>query len=635
MLCLGIESTAHTFSVGIVDGNGNVLGLSSDTYVPEKGGLTPQKVIEHHFKCFRVILLNALKKAGKKLSQISLIAFSQGPGIGGVLAIGASIARTLSLKLKVPIVGVNHCIAHVEIGRILCGAVDPITLYVSGGNTIISAFQSKKYQIFGETLDIAIGNMLDKVARELRIPHPGGPVLEHIAKYGRKLVDLPYIVKGMDLSYSGLYSSLRRKIKSLGLGSTEKRASVIKYFIQQRIQKNKGSNEERITEYLEKSPKNQKIFDLVYSLQEYSFAMLAEVCERALAHTEKKEVLLTGGVAANSRLQEMIKYIAKEHDAEFHVVPRYVSGDNGAMIAWAGILQYEKQGADSIMDSKIRPKWRMDDLSAMWRNSEQDQRLLEIFRAYHSRKGQDVEVDPAKESRDTSKSPKEIMDERTMLAEIGLTQGKVIKKGAEASLIKSKLMGRDVLAKYRHPKFYRHPNIDKKIRAGRTVLEAKTMMALQDENVPIPSIFDVDPEMGVIIMKYINGKRMKDVLPELDKYQIKIIFRKIGREVANIHASNRIHGDITTSNILYTASGNVFFIDFGLTEYSTNLEDFAVDLHLFKRVLLSSHGEMFPFLFHNFLEGYKECFGKKGQKIIDHIRIIESRGRYIQKDKRH
>jgi len=331
-LCLGIESTAHTFSAGIVDFEGNIYGLANDIFIPEKGGLHPALVREQHLNNFRSVITEALTKANISINNISLIAFSQSPGLGPVLKIGALVARILSQLLDIPIVGVNHCIAHVEIGRLKCNIKDPLTLYVSGGNTIVSAFESGRYQIFGETLDLAIGNMIDSFARDAGLSHPGGPKIEKLASESKKYLPLPYVVKGMDLSFSGLYTAVKRLIES---------------------------NEYNLSYNLN---------DVANSLQETAFAMLTEVTERALAHTGKDEVLLTGGVAANQRLQEMISSISEEHNSKFEVVPLKLAGDNGAMIGWTGILRYKAEGGHSIEDTIIKPKERMDQINIPWRS---------------------------------------------------------------------------------------------------------------------------------------------------------------------------------------------------------------------------------------------------------------------------
>jgi N6-L-threonylcarbamoyladenine synthase/protein kinase Bud32 len=328
---LGIESTAHTWGVGIVDFEGEIHTLVNDTFIPETGGLHPMLVREHHLNCFADGINNALKGANLSIKDINLIAFSQSPGLGPVLKIGALVSRMLSQTLEIPLVAVNHCIAHIEIGRLTCNIEDPLTLYVSGGNTIVSAYESNRYQIFGETLDLAVGNMIDSFARDAGLSHPGGPKIEKLALNSDKYLQLPYVVKGMDLSFSGLYSAAKR--------------------------------------LLENSKFNEKytLDDVANSLQETAFAMLTEVTERALAHTEKKEVLLTGGVAANKRLQEMIQYICEEHETRFEVVPLKYAGDNGAMIAWTGILRYLSEGGHEINETIVKPKERMDQITVPWR----------------------------------------------------------------------------------------------------------------------------------------------------------------------------------------------------------------------------------------------------------------------------
>ena len=330
-LVLGIESTAHTWSVGIMDFNGKVYSVANDTFIPEKGGLHPYLVKEQHLNNFMSVIRKALIDAECKIRDIDLIAFSKSPGLGPVLKIGAQVARMLGQLLNIPIVGVNHCIAHIEIGRLMCNINDPLTLYVSGGNTIVSAYESGRYQIFGETLDISIGNMIDMFARDIGLSHPGGPKIERLAQESKRYLSLPYVVKGMDLSFSGLYTAAKKLIEKDSFG------------------KSYGMN------------------DIAYSLQETAFAMLTEVTERALAHTQKDEVLLTGGVAANKRLQEMIAYISKEHNARFEVVPHKYAGDNGVMIAWTGALRYQSEGEQDNLFSVIDPKERMDTLSIPWR----------------------------------------------------------------------------------------------------------------------------------------------------------------------------------------------------------------------------------------------------------------------------
>jgi universal protein Kae1 len=328
--CLGVESTADDFSIGISTFSGKTLANIISAYIPPEGGIHPREAARHHAEVANKVLEKAFKKAGKKPRDLSIIAFSQGPGLGPCLRTGATVARALASYLNIPLVGVNHCIAHIEIGKLKTGAKDPVTLYVSGGNTIVSAFDSGRYRVFGETLDIALGNCLDVFARKAglhqKVGEPFGAVVEKFAAKGKKLIPLPYTVKGMDMSFSGLLTAAINLLK-------------------------KG-------EY--------KLEDLCYSLQETVFSMVTEVTERALAHTEKKEVLLTGGVAANKRLQAMVKTIAEEHDAEFCVMPTEFAIDNGAMIAWTGVLAYSHGVVTSIEESFVRLRWRLEEVEVPW-----------------------------------------------------------------------------------------------------------------------------------------------------------------------------------------------------------------------------------------------------------------------------
>src|SRR4030042_149769 len=204
-------STADDFSVGIATFQGEILANASSGYIPEEGGIHPREAARHHAEVADKVLSEALSKAGVKPKDLALIAFSQGPGLGPCLRTGATVARALASYLDVPLVGVNHSVAHIEIGKLETGSLDPWTLYVSGGNTIVSAFDSGRYRVFGETLDIALGNCLDVFAREAGLKHKLGmqlgAALEQLAADGKNLISLPYVVKGMGIYLSGLLTA--------------------------------------------------------------------------------------------------------------------------------------------------------------------------------------------------------------------------------------------------------------------------------------------------------------------------------------------------------------------------------------------------------------------------------------------
>ncbi|MEA3430938.1 MAG: KEOPS complex N(6)-L-threonylcarbamoyladenine synthase Kae1 [Nanoarchaeota archaeon] len=327
--CLGIETTAHTFGCSIVTFDGKILSNVIDSYKtkPGEGGMIPYKVADHHVKVCDTVLKQALEKVNLAMKDIDLISFSQGPGLGNALRIGAFFARCLALIHDKPIVGVNHCIAHLTIGQLLTEAKDPVLLYASGANTQIIGYEGGKFRIFGESLDIGVGNFLDCVARELGLGFPGGPKIQVLAEQGKNYIEIPYCVKGMDVSFGGILT-----------------------FVKQLIKKGEHSKE-----------------DICYSVQETVFAMLLEVSERAMAHCDKTELLLGGGVACNTRLQEMSNIMCKERDAKCYSLENQYNIDNAAMIAWQGILEYNAgKRQDPATDTIINPYWRTDDVIVNW-----------------------------------------------------------------------------------------------------------------------------------------------------------------------------------------------------------------------------------------------------------------------------
>ncbi len=327
MIVLGIESTAHTFGVGIVDSKGHILADQRIQHRPKEGGIRPRDAAQMMSEHGAEIVKRALDEANINMKDVDAVAFAMGPGLGPCLRTGAIVARFLAKKYNKPLVGVNHCIAHIEIGKLVQQLQDPLVVYLSGANTQIIALANGRYRIFGETLDIGLGNLLDSWGRAVGIPFPAGPKIEELAKKGKKFIPLPYTVKGSDLAFSGLYTAAVR--------ATEK----------------------------------HDIADVAYSLQEVAFSMVAEVAERALAHTEKEEVLLVGGVAANKRLQEIMRIMAEGHGASLHVVPMKYAADNGVMIAWTGLLMYSA-GITMPLSTPINPKFRTDQVDVIWADSE-------------------------------------------------------------------------------------------------------------------------------------------------------------------------------------------------------------------------------------------------------------------------
>jgi universal protein Kae1 len=329
-LVLGIESTAHTASVGVASrGSGGafeVLSNRSTVWRPPEGGIHPREAANAHAESLPGLIRDALGEARVAPRGLAAVAFAQGPGLGPCLRTGASAARALALSARVPLVGVNHCVAHLEVGRALLGCGDPVLLYASGGNTQVIAFAGGRYRVFGETLDIGIGNMLDKFGREMGLPFPAGPAIELMAREGGTLLPLPYSVKGMDVAYSGMLTAA--------------------------LQLRKGG---------------ARAEDLAMSIQEVAFAMLVEVAERAMAHVGKRELLLGGGVAANGRLAEMAGVMCRERGASAFVPPPRYCVDNGAMIAILGGMMLAAGATTRLEDSAVRQRFRTDEVEVTWR----------------------------------------------------------------------------------------------------------------------------------------------------------------------------------------------------------------------------------------------------------------------------
>ncbi|MGA8302815.1 MAG: bifunctional N(6)-L-threonylcarbamoyladenine synthase/serine/threonine protein kinase [Thermoplasmata archaeon] len=327
MVVLGIESTAHTASVGLVSERAEVLGLASDMYRPPAGGIHPREAANHHVEVLPDLVRRALESAHVAPSEVDAVAFAQGPGMGPCLRAGATVARMLALSWEKPLVPVNHCVAHVEIARVLSGFPDPLLLYASGGNTQVIAYGRGRYRVLGETIDIGIGNFLDKLWIELGGTFPGGPALELEARQGSQLHELPYSVHGMDVAFSGmLTAALALRAKGVGLS------------------------------------------DLAYSVESTAYAMLTEITERALAHRRRDSVVLGGGVACNERLRSMVRTMVEERGGTMFAPPREMCVDNGAMIAWTGSLAWGAGLSVAVEASAVQPRQRTDLVLTPWRS---------------------------------------------------------------------------------------------------------------------------------------------------------------------------------------------------------------------------------------------------------------------------
>ncbi|HUR61763.1 MAG TPA: bifunctional N(6)-L-threonylcarbamoyladenine synthase/serine/threonine protein kinase [Candidatus Thermoplasmatota archaeon] len=340
MPVLGIEGTAHTLGVGIVeerDGRCHVLAneramARPATQPPTRpggpaAGIHPREAAHQHAEAAPALLHRALDRAGLSPADLDGVAFSQGPGLGPCLRVAATMARALALRHGKSLAGVNHCVAHLEVGRGMTGAHDPMLLYASGANTQVLAFARGRYRVFGETLDIGLGNALDKFARENGVPFPGGPQVEQwAAGASGSWHPLPYTVKGMDMSFAGLATAAQRLVEE-----------------------------------------GVPLAEASFAFQEHAFGALVETAERALAHTGRTELVLGGGVACNARLQAMARGMCEARGASLHCPPRDVLVDNGAMIAWLGHLKLRAGDPTPLEQSQVRPYQRTDEVEVTWR----------------------------------------------------------------------------------------------------------------------------------------------------------------------------------------------------------------------------------------------------------------------------
>jgi len=206
----------------------------------------------------------------------------------------------------------------------------------------------------------------------------------------------------------------------------------------------------------------------------------------------------------------------------------------------------------------------------------------------------------------------------------------LLKKGAEASLFLEDWHNRKVIMKKRLPKDYRLSQLDEQIRTYRTVHEPQLIHRAKEAGVPTPTIFMVDTKGSTIVMEYVEGKQVKQALNNFDEEKRLSLCRDIGESIGQLHAHGVIHGDLTTSNMILTPYGKVFLVDFGLGEYSEELEIRGVDLHLMKRAFQSTHFRFAEECFKAVVEGYAKIVGKETAKdVLAKIKEIERRGRYM------
>ncbi|MFB6081114.1 MAG: bifunctional N(6)-L-threonylcarbamoyladenine synthase/serine/threonine protein kinase [Haloferacaceae archaeon] len=330
MRVLGVEGTAWAASAAVYDAETDAVLLETDAYQPESGGIHPREAAEHMSEAVPGAIEAVLDRAREAYGPdpIDAVAFSRGPGLGPCLRVAGTAARALAGRLDLPLVGVNHMVAHLEIGRHRSGFDAPVCLNASGANAHLLGYRDGRYRMLGETMDTGVGNALDKFARHVGWSHPGGPKVEAAASEGA-YVDLPYVVKGLDFSFSGIVSAAQ-----------------------------------------EAYDEGEPVEDVCRGLQESIFGMLTEVSERALSLTGADELVLGGGVGRNDRLREMLAAMCATRGARFHAPEARFLGDNAGMIAVLGAKMYAAGDTISIGESRVDPDFRPDEVPVTWRAGE-------------------------------------------------------------------------------------------------------------------------------------------------------------------------------------------------------------------------------------------------------------------------
>ncbi len=530
MRVLGIEGTAHTISAGVIDEK-EIYFTSSRTYQPKDGGIHPREAANHHFENITEVVRESLLKSGLSIRDIDLIGFSKGPGLGPCLKIAAVGARSLAIKNNIPLLGVNHPMGHIEIGKRTTGSSDPIVLYVSGGNTQIIAGFNGIYHVIGETLDIGIGNMLDKFAREIGVPFPGGPAIEDYARNGKELLKLPYSVKGMDTSFSGI-----------------------------------------LTAALSLKKKGNRIEDICFSIQETAFSMLCETLERGIYTTGKKEILLTGGVARNMRLREMISIMSHEADCKVFETPLEYCMDNGSMIAQAALLMFQNGIRQNLEETVVDQRFRIDEATAPWITSEMKS------------------------------------------AQWG--------KGAESIIKEDRFLNMPSIIKKRVPKNYRNKILDESILRERTGRELRILSRGIESGLSFPMVFDfIHP--NEIKMEKIDGNLLGDIMMRGGKQEY--YMQELGVTIARMHTAGISHGDVNINNIIISGD-DIYLIDPSMGSLSPGIEEFATDLKMIQD-FLHGNGSAGEKLFSTFIGSYSANF-REWEKVKAVLEDMERRKRY-------
>ncbi len=590
MRVLGIEGTAWCASAALYDTETDTTRIESNPYEPESGGIHPREAAEHMADAIPEVIdtvLSTVDPAGSGIG-VDAVAFSRGPGLGPCLRVVGTAARALAGTLDVPLVGVNHMVAHLEVGRHQSGFENPVCLNASGANAHLLGYHDGRYRILGETMDAGVGNAIDKFTRHVGWNHPGGPKVEAAAAEATSgpndgdLLDLPYVVKGMDFSFSGISSAANDAYDD-----------------------------------------GEPVEEICFSLQEHVFGTLTEVSERALSLTGADELVLGGGVGQNDRLREMLETMCESRGASFYAPDPAYLRDNAGMIAILGAKMAVAGDTLRIAESSIDPNFRPDDVPVTWR----DDTSSVVYGTTSDCRGAEAVIDfiPGAAPHDSGGS-----DGRSTgrLGDLDAIGGRIRKR--------------------RVPKRYRHPALDRSLRRDRTVSEARLTNEARRAGVPTPLVHDVDVLEGTITLQFVGDRDLAadiaDPSNDGDRSDrdesggsgggtgagdASRTIRTVGAYLARLHRAGIVHGDPTTRNVRVGRTdgqrrSEPVLIDFGLGYHSGHVEDHAMDLHVFEGSVNATATDPNPLI-----EAFEEGYRSVGEEVVlDRLGEIRGRGRY-------
>jgi N6-L-threonylcarbamoyladenine synthase/protein kinase Bud32 len=572
MRVLGIEGTAWCASAAVYEVDRTALGdpgagaveMFSEAYRPESGGIHPREAAEHMREAVPAVVERALAAADGPLDAV---AFSRGPGLGPCLRIVGTAARSLAATLECPLVGVNHMVAHLEIGRHAAGFEAPVCLNASGANAHVLGYRNGRYRVLGETMDTGVGNAIDKFTRHVGWSHPGGPKVEARAADGG-YVELPYVVKGMDFSFAGISSAAQEAYDA-----------------------------------------GTPVEDVCRGLQETVFAMLAEVSERALALTGRAELVLGGGVGQNDRLREMLAAMCDERGAAFHAPdPRFLR-DNAGMIAVLGAKMYAAGDTLAIEDSAIDPDFRPDEVPVTWRTPEAEAQASPSLASASAARGAEAVVSlDADPDRVTKRRPRKAyrhpaLDDR-LRRERTVIEARLTSDARRRGVPTPVVFDVDVLERRLSLERVGDRDLRDALSVGRVRTLAGHLATLH-----AAGLVHGDPT--------VRNARVRGAEEE-------------GEGAGSGNGDGDRDGDGGAPEAgSDPGRERVFLIDFGLGYHSDDPEDHAMDLHVLRQSLSGTADDAAPLL-EAVVEGYRASAADADDAAaaLDRLREVEGRGRY-------